>query len=76
MADEGLSIVDMSDPTAPVEVGYLEFRGYVNDIFVSGGLAYIANGRSGLRIVDVSEPTTPVEVCFLAACSRRSLMHG
>jgi len=64
MSDGGLSIVDMSDPTAPVEVGHLESGGG-NDIFVSGGIAYIAGGSSGLLIVDVSEPTAPVEMSRL-----------
>jgi hypothetical protein len=33
--------------------------GRAEDVFVSGGLAYIADGASGLRIADVTNPTSP-----------------
>jgi len=33
-------------------------------VYVSGNMAYIADGESGLRIVDVSDPTRPKEVGF------------
>jgi len=55
----GLRIVDVSDPTAPREVG--DIPGYASGVALVGSTAYIAAG-SGLRIVDVSDPTAPREV--------------
>jgi hypothetical protein len=62
-----LRILDLSDPTSPVEIG--SFRASdaplgANDVEVVGGLAYITDfGRGGsLRIIDVSDPTAPVEI--------------
>ncbi len=55
----------MSDPTHPVEVGFLETAGGAERVAVSGHYAYLADGVDGLRILDVSDPTHPVEVGFL-----------
>jgi hypothetical protein len=62
--NSGLRIIDVSTPTAPVEVGFLNFGGHARGVYVSGRYAYVASGGSGLRIIDVSNPTNPVEVGF------------
>ncbi len=63
----GLVIADISNPSAPVEVGAIAYPGMrIRDIALSGGLAYLAVGSnkqpSSLRIVDISDPTAPVEI--------------
>ena len=42
--NKGLRIVDVSDPTAPVEIGSFNTPGpgFVYDVSVVGGLAYVA----------------------------------
>jgi hypothetical protein len=68
-----LSILDISDPVSPTMVGQTPPLtstagfGFVEDIYVSGGRAYVATGYDGLRIVDTSVPTLPVEIGFYAA---------
>ncbi|MBZ5623787.1 MAG: hypothetical protein LAQ69_34560 [Acidobacteriia bacterium] len=58
-----LVVLDVSDPAAPREVGVTRpFPHFVEDIAVSGTLAYVAAGGAGLRVVDVSDPAAPVEV--------------
>jgi hypothetical protein len=66
-----LTILDISDPLHPAPVGSTELpepegpgfpRGFVSDIYVVDGYAYVAAYESGLRIIDVSDPTTPLEV--------------
>ena len=63
---DGLRIVDISDPTAPTEVGFYDTPddalGIVQDVVVLGDYAYLAAGLAGLRIVDVSDPAALVEV--------------
>ncbi len=61
----GLGVVDISDPTAPVEVGICNTPGEPQDIAVAGDYAYVVGGSTGgLRVIDVSNPTAPVEVGF------------
>lgn len=59
----GLSVIDVTDPTNPVEAGRLEWEGYPRQgITAYGGLAYVTDDWYGLRIVNVSDPTDPVMV--------------
>jgi hypothetical protein len=51
----GLGVVDVSNPAAPVEVGYLPMRGAptwrpTKGVHVSGPFVYVAAGRDGLLI--------------------------
>jgi hypothetical protein len=57
-----LAIVDASDPSHPVQRGYIVLPGMVQDIFVAGGYAYIAAYDAGFRVVDISDPNAPREV--------------
>lgn len=56
----GLRVVNVSNPSQPVEVGVLEISegGFV-DIAIANGQAYLAKPGLGLQIVDISDPTTP-----------------
>jgi len=49
----GLSVVDVSDPARPREVGRI--AGPVGEVDVAGGLAF-ATGGDGLSVIDVSDP--------------------
>ena len=63
-AHAGLRVIDISNPSNPVEVGYYDTPGYAWDVAVSGSYAYIADGISGLRVIDISNPSNPVEVGY------------
>ena len=56
----GLVILDVSNPAAPVFVSRLYCQGTGEGIDVAGGYAYLANGPSGLRIINVGNPQSPV----------------
>jgi hypothetical protein len=60
----GLSVIDVSTPSTPVEVGFLDTLNLSLGVAVSDRYAYLANGERGLRVIDVSTPSTPVEVGF------------
>jgi hypothetical protein len=62
---KGLSIVDVSDPSDPHEVGSNSTRGYAEAIALYDSFALIANRGDGLTIIDVSDPTRPVETGYL-----------
>ena len=53
-----LRIIDVSDPTAPVEVGFLDIDDFLGSVAVSGTTAYTA--WEDIAVIDVSNPTTPV----------------
>jgi hypothetical protein len=66
---DGLTIVDVSDPSDPVTVSSLDSPDYASDIAVSGQYAYISyygDPSSSLKVVDVSNPLNPQIVGDLA----------
>jgi hypothetical protein len=60
----GLRIIDVSDPTAPVELSVFDTPSFATDVDVVGGVAYVADSsyNSGLRVIDVSNPRVPIEI--------------
>jgi hypothetical protein len=59
MSHGTLRIVDITDPSSPVEVGSIDIFGSIRDFTVSGSYAYVATHLSGLHIVDISDPLLP-----------------
>ena len=62
--EAGLSVVDVSDPEEPWEVGICNTPGYALGVAVAGEYAYVADGSEGLRVVDIANPAEPCEVGF------------
>jgi len=60
--EDGLKVIDISDPTNPVEVGHFNYIGYAHHVYVSGSYAYVVTWQDGLKVIDISDPTNPVEV--------------
>jgi hypothetical protein len=60
----GLVILDISDPSAPSEVGFYAAPGQVSNIDIEMPFAYIADHNEGIRVVEISDPTSPLEVGF------------
>jgi hypothetical protein len=54
-----LLVLDVSNPTAPVQIGSFQRSGgaAARDVLVSGGIAYVAD--RGLDVLDVSDPANP-----------------
>jgi hypothetical protein len=69
-----LAILDVSNPTQPVRVGYTilpHVTRWIETLSVSGSYAYVAAGD--LWVVDVSDPTAPIVLGFHAAQDASSL---
>lgn len=62
--NQGMRIVDASNPGRPVEVSHQPTPLWAYQVEVDGGYAYIGDYDGGLRIVDVSNPKAPREVSF------------
>ncbi|MBZ0266300.1 T9SS type A sorting domain-containing protein [bacterium] len=60
--NEGLAIVELSDPTNPVVVGTYDTRTLSYGIDARDNFVYLADGASGMRIIEVSNPINPIEI--------------
>lgn len=62
---EGMAVVDVRVPTAPVvrgRSGALPGRPFVRGTAVVGGIAYLASGGAGVVVMDVSNPDSPKRI--------------
>jgi hypothetical protein len=51
-----LQVIDVSDPTTPVQTGVYRSTGGAQDVSVAGDLAVLADRGAGMVVLDVSEP--------------------
>ena len=59
--NEGLYILDLANPDAPVRLGQLAGIDALA-VAVSGTTAYVGRGSAGVLVVDVSDPATPTQI--------------
>ena len=66
-----ISVMDVSDPNAPLEIGYAYSDGFPTSVTISGQHVYLTTSAEyggwpaddlGLNIIDISDPFHPVEV--------------
>ncbi len=60
--EEGLQVVDISDPANPAIIGTVDTPGLAYGVTVAGNVAYVADADSGLQVIDISTPSSPVIV--------------
>lgn len=58
-SDGRLVVVDVSNPSAPQQIGSVSISGLPNRMSVAGTLLFLADGAQGLLIFDVSQPKSP-----------------
>lgn len=72
-----ISIIDVSNPHAPVQVSTANVGTTPNSIYVLGRYAYVTNaGSNNLSVVDVSNPLIPVTVTTVTAGTNPSGVFG
>jgi len=59
---DDVHLVDISQPQAPRELGWIDLSGRSTRLVISGTRAYVASVSQGLYIIDVSNPAAPIEV--------------
>ena len=63
ICDVNFKIIDISDPTNPVEIANFEEQYvYPSELQIVGDYAYLATGANGLVILDISNVSSPVRV--------------
>ncbi|MHA1341960.1 MAG: hypothetical protein ACTSO2_18480, partial [Promethearchaeota archaeon] len=55
--NDGLEIINITDPTDPQEIGQYNDGGSAWGVYVSGNIAYVADGDDGLEIINITDPT-------------------
>lgn len=60
-----MSIVDISNSAAPIELSSLDTPGDGNAITVSNGYAYVADGLQGVRVIDIANFSAPIETNYI-----------
>lgn len=60
----GLYVVDVSNPSTPMIVGFVDTPGEAQGVFILDNYAYIADASSGIRIIDVMNAAAPKEIGF------------
>jgi hypothetical protein len=63
---DGMMILDVSDPDSIAEVSYFETP-QSEEVYVEGGIAYLAGAFYGVYIIDVSDPRAPRELSRVSA---------
>jgi len=58
--NDGLAILDVSNPASAVLLGSVEMPGRAVDVFAGVEFVYVANDETGLVIVDAGNPAEPV----------------
>jgi len=55
----GVRTLDVSDPTSPSLLGFVDTPGQATHIKLHGNYAFVADVGSGLQVLDISNPSTP-----------------
>jgi len=55
----GMRIIDISNPSTPLEIGHYSPSNPVKDLDISGNYAYLALQNGGIDVVDITNPATP-----------------
>jgi hypothetical protein len=73
-----LSIIDVRNPSNPVEIGQLYFPGYISDVSFDNNLAYFSAYQNELFVYDISDPGNPTSVsrCNTPGYMRNTLPWG
>jgi hypothetical protein len=56
----GFEIIDISDPSAPLNLSTFNTPGSCNDLKVGEEIAYVADGITGVTAVNISNPAQPL----------------
>jgi hypothetical protein len=72
----GLRVVDVSDASAPRELGGYRQVGVAHNVFAAGPLAYVAAREGGLDIVSVAWPSDPAAFAHVDVMATDVVVQG
>ncbi len=65
---DGLQIVNVSDPTAPIRIGSFDTSGYATNLDIWNNYVVVSSGGGGIYLFDVTSPANPVLVDQVTDC--------
>jgi hypothetical protein len=68
--EEGLHVIDVTDPASPQHVSTLDTPGEARGVAASGQHVYVADLLAGLHVVDVADPAAPEIIGSVAVPGR------
>ncbi len=57
--DNGFYVVDVKDPSNPVEIANVKTSGNAKKVAIEGDRAFVADGLDGVKVFDISNPSDP-----------------
>jgi hypothetical protein len=60
--EDGLRVINVSDPSSPFEIGFLDIFDHAYGVWVKDTLAYVTDGDRGLSIINVANPASMSEI--------------
>ena len=57
--ENGISVVNISNPMAPILVGSCDTAGEARTIAIAGDYAYVADWNNGIVVMDINNPELP-----------------
>jgi hypothetical protein len=69
----GLSVIDISDPEQPEEIGFFGTPRWALDVSIVGNYAYLVDYYHGLMVLDISDPSNIYQVgdrLYFSECAR------
>lgn len=81
--EQGLLVLDVSDPRRPVQVAslptfqHLQPSIFTYDLLIDGDRAFVAQGAGGVHVIDVSRPTQPKwqEIIDTPGTAKKMVLH-
>ncbi len=70
---EGLQIVDVSNPAVPVRISGIDTSGYATSIDVWNNYAVVSSGGGGIYLYDISNPHNPRQIDNITSCGYTNL---
>lgn len=73
---QGLEVIDVSLPTAPIHLGTAYSNSSLYDLAIEGNELYLVEANYGLRIFDLDDPDQPALVTSVPMSSASSIVIG
>ncbi len=60
--EQGLEILDVSNPTQPTKISSIKTKGFARDVLVLNNFSYVSQLFRGVAVIDIENPYQPVYV--------------
>ena len=76
LGNNGICVVDVTNPNTPREIGYCTTPGCAVGIAISGNYAFVADSSFGIRVIDISDISNLYEISSLPTNAKGIRVSG